>query len=86
MLAISGKPLDLGEIVIIDHLNALPDGTVTASLPNGEVLSVQPDGRLETRPPGTDGPWERAAVQGDKLVFNPGVIYVFAFLTKVPNV
>jgi hypothetical protein len=46
MPAISGKPLDLGEIVIIDHLNSLPDGTVTASLPNEAVLSVQPEGRF----------------------------------------
>lgn len=41
------------------------------------VLSVQPDGRYETRPLTSIGPWESAKKIGDKLVFRvEGRVYV----------
>lgn len=56
-----------------------PDGTV--SLPSGEVLSVQPDGSYQARPPGTAGPWETAQRAGDKLVYTSGGgIFVLAMV------
>lgn len=54
------------------------DGGVVVSLPDGAVLSVQPDGSYEERPAGTAGPYEVAQVSGDKLVYNPGAFYVVA--------
>jgi hypothetical protein len=86
VLAMSTRPLDVGPFLLIDHLNRKPDGTVTASLRSGEVVSVQPDGRIETRPAGTEGAWERGTVAGDKIIYNSnGNIYVFAFFEQVPN-
>jgi hypothetical protein len=82
----SKRPLDVGPFLLIDHLNRKPDGTVTASLASGEVVSIQPDGRTETRPEGTEGPWERGTLAGDKVIYNSaGNIYVFAFFERVPN-
>jgi hypothetical protein len=47
-----------------------------------EVLSVQPDGRYETRPQTAIGPWETAKLNGDKLVFNSdGHVYVIPMVT-----
>jgi hypothetical protein len=34
------------------------DGGYVVTLPDGTVLSVQPDGSYQTRPAGTAGPWE----------------------------
>jgi hypothetical protein len=49
-------------------------GTVAVIWPAGSdtVLSVQPDGRYETRPRTAIGPWESAKKVGNKLVFQPG--------------
>ena len=48
------------------------DGGVTVSLPDGSVLSVQPDGSYQTRPAGTAGPYEVARVSGNFLIYTPG--------------
>lgn len=45
-----------------------PDGQYTVRVPNGGVLSVQPDGSLQSRPAGTTGPWEKGSVVGNKFV------------------
>ena len=49
-------------------------GVLTAILSTGEVISCQPDGRLETRPGGTYGPWERLnrvrTTRGEVVVFH----------------
>lgn len=36
---------------------------------DNEVLSVQPDGSIQTRPQGSAGPWEVCRISSDKLVF-----------------
>jgi hypothetical protein len=46
------------------------EGYVRVVLPDGEVLSVQPDGSLGTRPEGTDGPWEQAKRSGSVLAYS----------------
>lgn len=46
------------------------DGTYTYPW-NGGVLSIQPDGRKETRPVGTNGAWERFTIYKDSAVFSP---------------
>ncbi len=47
----------------------------TTNYPDGAdtVMSVQPDGAIETRPAGTAGPYEVAVltVAGDALMFGP---------------
>jgi len=56
-------------------------------LPDGTVLSVQPDVQAEyqSRPAGTDGPYEAAQRVGDKLVYTPapGWIWVIPILDGV---
>ena len=51
-------------------LNPLPNGKVTASLADGRVKSVQPNGDHEWRPAGTAGPYEQATVEGRYLIYN----------------
>lgn len=71
--------------VVAAQLNAVPGGyTLTAPFPNaftreggkdpsqaGDVLSVQPDGSLQTRPKGTAGAWEICTISGITLLYNP---------------
>jgi hypothetical protein len=44
-------------------------GKVLAIFPDGRVKSVQPNGAHETRPAGTDGPFEAATVDGKSLIY-----------------
>jgi hypothetical protein len=77
----------------VGDLIKLQEGTVAVAplLPNalrrddgspsraGDVLSVQPDGKYQTRPATLIGPWETARVVGDKLVFSnyeDGAVYI----------
>lgn len=49
-----------------------PDGKFTSPYPGsltGEVLSIQPDGKVDKRPKGTAGPWEVWRDDGTKAVF-----------------
>jgi hypothetical protein len=44
------------------------DGKYIVTFRSGQlVLSIQPDGRLETRPLGTDGPWEQLTIKDGVL-------------------
>jgi hypothetical protein len=44
------------------------DGKYIVTFRSGQlVLSIQPDGRLETRPLGTDGPWEQLTIKDNNL-------------------
>lgn len=61
----------LFEVVKIKKLYLLENGRVTVILPNDEVMSVQPEGQVETRPAGTQGAWEQAELCGDLLIFTP---------------
>jgi hypothetical protein len=57
-----------------------PEGT--------EVISIQPDGRIETRPEGTAGPFEVCLVGADRLVFAPkdvyGAVYLLPYTSVLP--
>ena len=46
-----------------------PDGTFAVAVTHG-VLSVQPDGSLQTRPADQVGPWEKGTRDGSRLVFS----------------
>lgn len=76
-------------MVLAEKLNPQPDGSVTVTFPRGAstVLSVQPDGRFETRPAGTSGPFERAILTPQGLVFSPtsAVAFLVPYVPKVPN-
>lgn len=51
---------------------AQPNGYVTVERADGRVLSVQPDGRFESRDAGTAGPYELAQQASDKLIYRSG--------------
>ena len=87
----------LTEMVTAVRLNNVGNGEVTVTLADVElldgttlhepVMSVQPDGSVQTRPAGADGPYERAVVSGNLLVFRPAGdrAFAFPFAPKVPN-
>lgn len=56
-----------------DYVGLPPKGTTLGGGVTGPdcVLSISPDGTPEVRPTGTDGPWERARIQGMFLVYSP---------------
>lgn len=79
------------------QLNAQPDGSVTvtcltlpAGVPAGSVYSIQPGGEIQFRGPGTNGPYEKAMVNGNALAFAPqgkdGPAYIVPFVLSIPNV
>lgn len=60
-------------------------GKVTLSNPDGTVISVNPDGGVETRPKGTAGPWELCIVNGLTAIYQPdagnnGPQYLFSLV------
>ena len=67
------------------------DALVTVTYPAGTttVLSVQPDGRIETRPAGANGPYERAVLKSDRLIYAPvgpaGAVYLVPYADTLPN-
>lgn len=67
------------------------DDLVTVTYPTGSttVLSVQPDGTLETRPAGACGPYELAILRDDRLVYAPlgpaGAVFLIPFSDVIPN-
>ncbi|HWP71210.1 MAG TPA: hypothetical protein VNM36_08920 [Gemmatimonadaceae bacterium] len=70
--------LDGDELVTVTY----PAGTTT-------VLSVQPDGTIQTRPAGANGPYERAVLKPDRLVYAPvgpaGQVYLVPYADQLPN-
>ena len=82
MIAIGSAPLFT--MMIADRLEDVGNGEVIAVRLDGTVISVQPDGAIETRPAGTKGPYERATVIGNTLIYRPlDVAFAFAFAAKV---
>ena len=82
MIAIGSTPLFT--IIIADRLDDVGNGEVLAVKLDGTVLSVQPDGTIETRPAGAKGPYERATVIGNMVVYRPlNVGYGFPLALKV---
>jgi hypothetical protein len=84
----SGHPV----LAIGPHqLHHVTDDLVTVTAPVGEntVLSVQPDGTLETRPAGAQGPYELALLKVDRLVYAPlgvgGPVYLLPYADAIPN-
>jgi len=86
MQAMSLEPLDI-VCKVVDHLNNQADGTVTVSNKDGTIVSVQPDGSVQSLPAGTNGAYERARVMGDKLVYSPSNsrAFIFAYISELPN-
>jgi hypothetical protein len=66
---------------------------VTVTYPVGAdpktVLSAQPNGTFLTVPFGTEGPYERARLKPDRLVFAPlgsdGTAYLLPYADQIPN-
>lgn len=82
--------MELRTVAAIGPHQLTPHGAyVTVTVDDG-VLSVQPDGRIEVRPPGTAGPYELAINAGDRLVYAPhgvdGAVYLLPLVTAIPNV
>lgn len=72
------------------QINHITDTLVTVSATaNGEVYSVQPDGTVQTRPPGTAGPYELALLKPDRLVYAPqgpyGRVFIVPYCAEIPN-
>ena len=53
----------------------------------GDVLSMQPDGTMQTRPGGSQGNFERAAISGPWLVYRPvgSRCFLVPLATVYPN-
>ena len=55
----------------INRLDGADVVTVTYPVGTTTVLSIQPDGTVETRPAGSQGPYECALLKPDRLIFAP---------------
>jgi hypothetical protein len=78
----------------ITEIGKAPGGEplVTVTYPVGEdtVLSIQPPhGTVETRPAGTQGPYETGLQLSDRIVYAPtgpsGPVFVLPYTGVVPN-
>mgnify|MGYP003652358448 CR=1 FL=1 len=73
--------------------NALGGGVYTLSNPDGTVVSCQPSGVLQTRPAGTQGPWERCTLSDNQIATYTirsqdggyEAIWSFALVPSVPD-
>ena len=85
-------PIMLDVVAIGPHqINILDGDLVTVTYPVGAdtVLSVQPDGTVETREPGSQGPYERGLKRPDRIIFAPlgpaGSVFIVPFTDVIPN-
>jgi hypothetical protein len=68
-----------------------PSGLCTVTYPAGSttVLSVQPDGTIQTREQGANGVYERAILYVDRLIYAPigpaGKLFLVPYAPVTPN-
>lgn len=86
-IGIGDLPFPSETMRVAKALNAQGDGTYTISNLDETVMSVNPQGGVETRPAGTNGAWERCTRLGNVVYFNPigEAVYPFAFAEGVPS-
>lgn len=84
-VAVGTQPLVV--LTAYDHTQDVGNGEVVVVKKDGTVLSIQPDGSQESRPAGTSGPYERAKVNGNLIVYQPipGKVWAYAFEKDLPN-
>lgn len=58
-----------GAFLLVNATEA--NGKTMLSLPSGDLISMQPNGDLETRPSGQVGAWELGVLKGDVIVYTP---------------
>lgn len=61
--------INAGPWALVEQLGSGTSGKSRLAYPDGLVVSVQPDGSLETRPAGTDGAWEQCTIDGGIAVY-----------------
>jgi len=75
------------QINLLDEVSGLC--TVTYPVGASTVLSVQPDGTIETRPHGSAGPYELAIRKPDRLIYAPigpaGKTFLIPYADVLPN-
>jgi hypothetical protein len=75
------------QINLLDEASGLC--TVTYPAGSTTVLSVQPDGTVQSRPQGAAGVYERAILQSDRLIYAPtgpvGKVFVVPYVDVLPN-
>jgi hypothetical protein len=74
-------------LIIGQQLNDQPGGYKTVTLQDGCVMSVQPDGTVEHRAPGSAGAYEVASLVGSMLSYSPdgASAYQFGYVDQIPN-
>lgn len=79
------------EAIHAQQLNDVGGGNFTVTYPSNAdtVLSVQPDGSIQTRPHGTAGPYELCRINGGFVAFRPAGVkasaYILPFAQDCPN-
>lgn len=68
----SSTPINIQGWKNFDHEEMIDSTHSAIILSTGEVLSVQPDGKYETRPAGSFGAYEVAKREGRLRVYTPG--------------
>lgn len=88
MIAISNTPLpNLTDLRLASTLKPSSNpGCVNVINTDGTVMSVQPNGTVETRPAGADGSFEQGIVNGAFIVYSPfnQAVYAFPLFQQVP--
>lgn len=69
-------------LLAVKSVKSVSGGGAVLENPDGTIVSIQPDGRVEDRPAGADGGYERCKVSGNAATFKPadGKYYTFAFV------
>lgn len=57
-------------------------GKSVLSRPDGTVVSVNPDGGIESRPAGTDAAWEQCVIDGGIVTYCADGVRVYPFALK----